>query len=129
MNAVRTRRTIDIDGANAVLDAAEAKARGTGARVFIAVADPNGELVALRRTAGAQVASARVSVDKARTAAIFVRPSRELEEQVSSGRIGARLVSLGAEPVGDSPKQFAARIRREHDQNGKIVKTVGVRIE
>ena len=31
----------------------------------------------------------RVAFDKARTAAIFVRPSRELEEQVSSGRLGA----------------------------------------
>jgi hypothetical protein len=30
-----------------------------------------------------------VAVDKARTAAIFIRPSRELEQQVSSGRLGA----------------------------------------
>jgi tripartite-type tricarboxylate transporter receptor subunit TctC len=40
-----------------------------------------------------------------------------------------RLESLGAVPVGDSPKEFAARIRREHDQNGKVVKVAGVRIE
>lgn len=89
MDAVRTRRTIDIAGADAVLAAAEAKANETGARVFIALVDPAGELVALRRTVGAQVASARVSVDKARTAAIFIRPSRELEEQASAGRLGA----------------------------------------
>ena len=31
----------------------------------------------------------RVAVDKARTAAIFVRPSREMEEQVTHGRLGA----------------------------------------
>ena len=43
----------------------------------------------MRRTHGAQVASARVAVDKARTASIFVRPSREMEEQVSGGRLGA----------------------------------------
>ena len=30
-----------------------------------------------------------MAVDKARTAAIFVRPSRELEQQVSGGRLGA----------------------------------------
>jgi uncharacterized protein GlcG (DUF336 family) len=89
MNAVRTRKTIDIAGADAVLAAAEAKAGKTGARVFIAAVDPDGELVGLRRTPGAQVASARVSVDKARTAAIFIRPSRELEEQASNGRLGA----------------------------------------
>ena len=43
----------------------------------------------LRRRPGAQIASSRVAVDKARTAAIFVRPSREIEQQVSSGRLGA----------------------------------------
>ncbi len=55
----------------------------------MAVVDPWGELVELRRTAGAQIASSRVAVDKARTAAIFVRPSREMEEQVTAGRLGA----------------------------------------
>jgi len=85
----RTRRTIDEAGAEAVLAAAERHAAAAGHRVVIAVVDPSGELVALRRTPGAQVASSRVAVDKARTAAIFVRPSRELEEQVSGGRLGA----------------------------------------
>jgi glc operon protein GlcG len=55
----------------------------------IAIVDPHGEVIQLRRTAGAQIASSRVAVDKARTAAIFVRPSREMEEQVSNGRLGA----------------------------------------
>src|SRR3954467_7101420 len=85
----RTRRTIDEAGAEAVLGVAERKAAEEGYRVVIAVVDPSGELVALRRTPGAQVASSRVAVDKARTAAIFVRPSRELEEQGSQGRLGA----------------------------------------
>src|SRR3982750_4538528 len=85
----RTRRTIDEAGGEAVLGVAERKAAKEGYRVVIAVVDPSGELVALRRTPGAQVASSRVAVDKARTAAIFVRPSRELEEQVSQGRLGA----------------------------------------
>jgi glc operon protein GlcG len=85
----RTRKTIDEAGAEAVVAAAERKAAEEGYRVVIAVVDPSGELVALRRTPGAQVASSRVAVDKARTAAIFVRPSRELEEQVSNGRLGA----------------------------------------
>jgi uncharacterized protein GlcG (DUF336 family) len=89
MAIVRTRRIIDNDGAAAVLAAAERKARETGARVVLAVVDPWGELVELRRTRGAQIASSRVAVDKARTAAIFVRPSREMEEQVTNGRLGA----------------------------------------
>lgn len=55
---------------------------------MIAVVDPAGDLLELRRTEDAQAASVEVGIDKARTAAIFVRPSREIEEQVSGGRLG-----------------------------------------
>ncbi|MGH3116112.1 MAG: GlcG/HbpS family heme-binding protein, partial [Gaiellales bacterium] len=89
MNPIRMRRVIDEAGAEAVLAAAEKAARKQGLRVVLAVVDPWGELVALRRTEGAQIASSRVALDKARTAAIFVRPSREMEEQVTNGRLGA----------------------------------------
>jgi glc operon protein GlcG len=89
MEVVRTSRVIDEAGVDAVVAAAERYAREQGGRVVIAVVDPAGEVAALRRTPGAQIASSRVAVDKARTAAIFVRPSRELEDQVSGGRLGA----------------------------------------
>src|SRR3954453_17813830 len=89
MAVVRTRRIIDDAGAQSVLAAAEREALAQGLRVVVAVVDPWGELVALGRTPGAQAASSRVAVDKARTAAIFVRPSREMEEQVTGGRLGA----------------------------------------
>src|SRR5947207_4697581 len=89
MQLFRTRRIIDDAGTDAVVAAAEAFALEQGSRVVIAVVDPSGELIQLRRTPGAQMAASRVAVDKARTAAIFVRPSRELEEQVTSGRLGA----------------------------------------
>jgi glc operon protein GlcG len=89
MELTRTRRIVDGSGVDAVLAAAEQRALEQRSRVVIAVVDPHGELVGLRRTPGAQVASSRVAVDKAHTAAIFIRPSRELEEQVSSGRLGA----------------------------------------
>src|SRR5215207_8041384 len=86
---MRTRKLIDNAGADAVVAAALAHANERGHRVVVAVVDPAGELIELRRTEGAQVASSRVAVDKARTAAIFVRPSREMEEQVTDGRLGA----------------------------------------
>jgi glc operon protein GlcG len=103
MSVVRTRKVIDIDGADAVIAAAESFALDKGHRVFIAVVDPAGELVALRRTPDAQVASARVAVDKARTAAIFVRPSREIEEQVSTGRLGALALHGASALIGGIP--------------------------
>jgi glc operon protein GlcG len=103
MAIIRTRRIIDNDGAAAVLATAEQKAQELGARVVLAVVDPWGELVELRRTPGAQVASSRVAVDKARTAAIFVRPSREMEEQVTNGRIGALALHDASCLIGGIP--------------------------
>jgi uncharacterized protein GlcG (DUF336 family)/mannose-6-phosphate isomerase-like protein (cupin superfamily) len=103
MELIRRRRVVDGQGAETVLAAAEARALEQGSRVVIAVVDPHGELVALRRTPGAQIASSRVAVDKARTAAIFVRPSRELEEQVSSGRLGALALHGASALTGGIP--------------------------
>jgi uncharacterized protein GlcG (DUF336 family) len=103
MAIVRTRKVIDDAGAAAVLAAAEDAANAKGHRVVLAVVDPWGELVELRRTAGAQMASSRVAVDKARTAAIFVRPSREMEEQVTAGRIGALALHGAACLTGGIP--------------------------
>lgn len=100
---MRTRKLIDNAGADAVVEAALAYANERGHRVVIAIVDPAGELIELRRTEGAQVASSRVAVDKARTAAIFVRPSRELEEQVTSGRLGALALHGAAALTGGIP--------------------------
>src|SRR5215216_5899983 len=103
MATVRTRKIIDEAGATAVLDAAEAFAVEKGHRVVMAVVDPWGELVAFRRTKDAQIASSRVALDKARTAAIFVRPSREIEEQVSDGRLGALALHGASALIGGIP--------------------------
>ena len=89
MAYVRTRKIVDDAGADAVIAAASAKAAEQGSSVVIAVVDPHGELIQMQRTPDAQIASSRVALDKARTAAIFVRPSREMEEQVTDGRLGA----------------------------------------
>src|SRR5215211_6225988 len=103
MALVRTRRIIDDAGSSAVIAAAEQKANAHGHRVVIAVVDPHGELIELRRTPGAQIASSRVAVDKARTAAIFVRPSREIEQQVTDGRLGALALQGASALTGGIP--------------------------
>ena len=103
MSPVRTKTVIDDAGADTVIDAASAYANARGHRVVIAVVDPSGEVIELRRTPGAQIASSRVAVDKARTAAIFVRPSREIEEQVSSGRLGALALNGASALTGGIP--------------------------
>jgi uncharacterized protein GlcG (DUF336 family) len=115
MNPIRIRRVIDEAGAEAVLDAAERAAREQGLRVVMAVVDPWGELVALRRTEGAQIASSRVALDKACTAAIFVRPSREMEEQVTNGRLGALALRGASCLIGGIPLEV----------DGEVVGAVG----
>ncbi len=89
MSVIRTRRVLDTQGVDAVIAAAYEAAVAKGFRVVIVVVDASGRMLALRRTEGAQPASDQVAIDKARTAAIFVRPSREIEKQVSDGRLGA----------------------------------------
>jgi uncharacterized protein GlcG (DUF336 family)/mannose-6-phosphate isomerase-like protein (cupin superfamily) len=103
MAYVRTRRIVDDAGAEAVIAAAKSKAAELGSRVVIAVVDPHGELIQLQRTPGAQIASSRVALDKARTAAIFVRPSREMEEQVTNGRLGALALHGASCLIGGMP--------------------------
>ena len=115
MATIRKRHIIDEAGAEAVIQAAERHASKQGYRVVIAVVDPSGELVALRRTVGAQVASSRVAVDKARTAAIFVRPSREIEQQVSDGRLGALALHGASALTGGIPLTV----------NGEVVGAIG----
>jgi len=103
MIAVRTRKALDTKGADAVMAVAEKQALQNGFRVVIAVVDAWGHVLHLRRTEGAQAPSDEVAIDKARTAAIFVRPSREIEEQVSAGRLGALALHGAAALTGGIP--------------------------
>jgi glc operon protein GlcG len=100
---VRTRRVLNTEGVETVMRAAEQVAREKGFRVVIAVVDAWGHLLQLRRTEEAQPASDQVAIDKARTAAIFVRPSREIEQQVSGGRLGALALHGAAALTGGVP--------------------------
>jgi glc operon protein GlcG len=110
MALARSRRILDDAGATAVAEAAAAFARDRGSRVVVAVVDPAGELISLTRTPGAQIASSRVAVDKARTAAIFVRPSRVLEEQVSGGRLGALALHGASALTGGIPLEVDGEV-------------------
>jgi glc operon protein GlcG len=115
MAITHTRPTLESTGVEAVMTAAEEYATRYGHKVVIAVVDAGGHLLQLRRTKGAQIASSQVAIDKARTAAIFVRPSRDLETQVSSGRLGALALHGAAALIGGIPLVV----------NGEVVGAVG----
>ena len=74
------KKALTLEGAKRIVAAAEAKAKVEGARVVIAVVDEGGNLLLLQRLDDTQVASVDVGLDKARTAAIFRRPSKVFEE-------------------------------------------------
>jgi len=83
------KTALTLDGAKRIAAAAEQKAKTEGARVVIAVVDEGGSLLLLERLDDTQVASVNVGIDKARTAAIYRRPSKVFEEQVRNGRVSA----------------------------------------
>lgn len=83
------KTALTLEGAKRIAAAAEQKARAVGARVVIAVVDEGGNLLLLERLDDTQVASVNVGIDKARTAAIYRRPSKVFEDQVKNGRVSA----------------------------------------
>jgi glc operon protein GlcG len=107
---IRSRKILNPAGAEAVMKAAEAHATEKGHRVAIAIVDPAGNPMLLKKLPDTQVASSQVAVDKARTAAIFVRPSRVLEEQVSAGRIGALTLRGGVALTGGIPLKLGDEV-------------------
>lgn len=85
-DVVSVRRTLTLEGANRVLEAATAEARRRDAGGAIAVVDEGGHLVAFARLDGTFPAGATVSIGKARTAAMFRKPTRAFEESIKGGR-------------------------------------------
>ena len=94
----REKRSLSLAGARRILVAAEAEAKRRCVGVVTVVVDDEGHLIALSRMDDAQVASVEVGIGKARTAAIFRRPSRVFEEQIRDGRVAA-LALAGATPL------------------------------
>src|ERR1700741_3428905 len=93
-----TKQVLTLSAAKKIAAAAEAEAKKRGATVVIAVVDDGGYLLVLERLDDTQVASVDVGIAKARTAAIFRRPSKVFEDQIRDGRVAA-LALTGATPL------------------------------
>jgi glc operon protein GlcG len=110
------RKMLTLEAAEKVAAAAQAEADKRNATVVIVVVDDAGYPIVLKRLNDTQVASVEVGIAKARTAAIFRRPSKVFEEQVKNGRVAA-LALPGATPLqGGLPLV--------HD--GKVIGAIGV---
>lgn len=84
-----TKRVISLAAADRIAAAAEAEAKQRGSTVVIVVVDDGGYPIVLRRLDDTQVASVDVGIGKARTAAIFRRPSGDFEAQIKAGRLAS----------------------------------------
>ena len=83
---VTDRKTLTLDGARRAIAAAVAQANKNHAGGVIAVVDDGGNLMALERVDGTFAAGANISIGKARTAALFQKPTRAFEEIIAKGR-------------------------------------------
>jgi glc operon protein GlcG len=83
------KKVLSFEAAARMAAAAEAAARERGVGVVVVVVDDGGHVILLHRMDRAQVASVNVGIGKARTAAIYRRPSRVFEEQIKNGRVAA----------------------------------------
>lgn len=83
---VTSKPVLTLEGANKALAAALEEARNRNAGGAIAVVDDGGNLIAFQRIDGTFAAGAEVSIGKARTAALFKKPTRAFEESINKGR-------------------------------------------
>lgn len=109
--------TLTREGAQRVVAAAVAKARSLSAPgSAIAVVDAGGNLVALERLDGTFAAGSLISYGKARTAALFKKPTRIFEDLINKGRTAMTSLNDFTPLKGGVPIEM----------DGQIVGAVGV---
>jgi uncharacterized protein GlcG (DUF336 family) len=84
----------------------------------VAVVDPNGTLIYYEKMDNTQNGSAQVAINKARSAALYKRPSKAFQDALASGGPGLRVLGLeGAVPVEGGVPLIS---------QGKIIGAIGV---
>src|ERR1700730_741288 len=85
---------IGVEIAKKAAMAAVAEARKNNWLMAAAVVDPSGVLVYYEKMDNTQIGSATVSIGKARSAALFKRPTKAFQDMVASGGAGVRILAL-----------------------------------
>jgi glc operon protein GlcG len=108
--------TISLENAKHVAAVAMAEAHKNNWTMAVAIVDPNGTLVYYEKMDNTQNGSAKVAIDKARSAALFKRPTKAFADRIATGNAGVLSIE-GAIPVeGGVPLML----------EGKIVGAIGV---
>lgn len=110
--------SIALGNAKEAAAAAIAVARKNTWTMAVAIVDTGGHLVYFEKMDGTQTGSVNVAIEKARTAALFKRPTKTFQDTVAAGGEGLRMLGLpGVVPVeGGVPLVM----------NGAIVGAIGV---
>ena len=109
---------INLETAKKVAAAAVAEVKKNNWTMAVAIVDTAGDLVYFEKLDGTQTGSVRVAMDKARSAALFKRPTKAWQDVLAAGGDGLRVLGIsGAVPVeGGLPLLV----------DGKIVGAIGV---
>ena len=109
---------INLENARKAAASAVAEARKNNWTMAVAVIDPAGDLVYFEKMDGTQTGSVKVAIGKARSAALYKRPTRVWQDIVAGGGAGLRILGLeGAVPIeGGIPLVM----------DGKIVGAIGL---
>jgi glc operon protein GlcG len=89
---------ISLENAKKASAAAIAEAHKNSWNMAVAVVDPSGTLVYYEKMDNTQNGSAKVAIDKARSAALFKRPTKVFADRIASGNAGVLAVQ-GAIPI------------------------------
>lgn len=109
------KKTLSLDAANKIIAGAIAEAKANNWAVDIAVVDEGGNLLSFQRMDGASIGAIHTAIGKARTASLFRRPTRLLEE---AAKTRPALVTL--------PESILLQGGVPVVVNGQIVGAVGV---
>jgi len=91
---------ISLENAKKAAAAAIAEARKNGWLQAVAVVSPGGYLVYYEKMDNTQLASADLAIDKARSAALYKRPTKAFQDGLEKGGVNLRILALrGASPV------------------------------
>jgi glc operon protein GlcG len=110
--------SVSTESAKSAAAASIAEAQKNNWKMAIAIVDTGGYLVYFERMQDTQTGSVELAIEKARTAALFRRPTKVFQDGVAQGGEGLRLLRLtGAIPIDGGVPIIV---------DGKVLGAVGV---
>ena len=109
---------ISLENAKKAAAPALAEAAKNNWRVAVAIVGPAGTLIYYEKMDNTQLGSAEVVIDKARTAALFKRPTKAFQDALAAGGEGLRILTLKGVVAAEGGIPLV--------MDGKIVGAIGV---